>query len=487
MNNRVLLVDDSVDVIEGLARLMQKDFAVTTANSSTEALRAIREEGPFAVVVSDQQMPGGDGLDLLSRIREDWPSTIRILMTAHADLQTVISATNEGEVFRFLQKPLPHETLRDAIDDALSRHELAEVTGALTGELQSSRASVGRLATVLEGGFSERVTLVHEMSDLARQLSTASSIHEIAEFASQSANHVFPSRSIRLALAWNGFGEAGVCIGPKLEGKVYRVSIVTNDGEIGYLFVSTLDSAGEPLTADDHELLNAIASFTGVAAHNQIRRRERDQAQHSVVFAMARLAETRDNETGKHIERVSSFCALAADGLIGQPGFEEVHSTFIADLIHSAPLHDIGKVGIPDAILLKPGKLDADEWAIMQKHAVLGADILRQVIAETSSPGYLNMALDIAWCHHEKWDGSGYPRGLKGQEIPVAARILAVADVFDALTTVRPYKQAWSMERAVDYLREMSGTQFDPDVVDSFLARKDEANEIRVRLSDEPE
>jgi len=487
MNNKVLLVDDSNDVIEGLARLMGPDFDVRTANSSAEALELCREQGPFAVVVSDHHMPGGNGVELLSKIRDDYPTTVRILMTAHADLETSLSATNEGEVFRFLEKPLPHRILWNALDEGLSRHERAEVEQVLSKELSSTRDSVGRMATALEGGFNERITLVHDISSLARELSTASSLKQIAKIATRSVSQLLPDRGIRLVLNAQGAGRATENVGPQLEGTVHKEEVFTTDGEVGHFLVALGDRQGERLTSDDYELLRAIASFTGVSTHNQIRRRERDAAQHSVVFAMARLAETRDNETGKHIERVSSYCALIADALVGYSGYEAIDESFVQDLIRSAPLHDIGKVGIPDAILLKPGKLDAEEWAIMQKHADLGADILRQVIGETSSPGYLNMALDIAWCHHEKWDGTGYPRGLKGTEIPISARMLSVADCFDALTTVRPYKEAWPMQRALDYLREVSGTQFDPQVVDAFIRRESEAREICTRLADELE
>ena len=484
MNNKILLVDDSTEVIDGLARLMGGDFDVTTAGSSAEALSFCREKGPFAVVVSDHQMPGGNGVDLLAQIRSEWPTTIRILMTGHADLKTALSATNEGEVFRFLEKPLPHRVLWNALDEGLSRHERAEVEKALSTELRSTRDAVGRMTSALEGGFHERVTLVHDISSLAKELSTASSLRQIAEIVTNSASRVLPGRGVRLVLNSDGGGNASESVGPPLEGTVHKEDVCTADGELGHFLVASLDRRGEPLTEDDYELLHAIASFTGVAANNQIRRKERDAAQHSVVFAMARLAETRDNETGKHIERVSSYCALIADALIGLPGYEEISEMFIQDLIRSAPLHDIGKVGIPDAILLKPGKLDAEEWAIMQTHADLGADILRQVIGETSSPGYLHMALDIAWCHHEKWDGSGYPRGMKRTEIPISARVLSVADCFDALTTVRPYKEAWPIQKAVDYLVEFSGTQFDPNVVEAFRSREAEATEICRRLAD---
>jgi putative two-component system response regulator len=152
--------------------------------------------------------------------------------------------------------------------------------------------------------------------------------------------------------------------------------------------------------------------------------------------------------------------------------------------VRSAPLHDIGKVGIPDAILLKPGKLDPAEWAIMQTHAEIGAECLRGVMKEGRFQGFLQMSLDIAWCHHERWDGSGYPRKLAGTDIPLSARILALADVYDALTTVRPYKEAWTHERAIEWLASVAGSHLDPDVVRAFLGRAADADAIRARLAD---
>jgi len=134
------------------------------------------------------------------------------------------------------------------------------------------------------------------------------------------------------------------------------------------------------------------------------------------------------------------------------------------DLLNAAPMHDVGKIGIPDRILQKPGKLDADEWKIMQSHATIGADIIG-----SHQHGMLAIAHDIALTHHEKWDGSGYPAGLAGEAIPLVGRIVAIADVFDALTTVRPYKQAWTVEQALDYLREQRGRHFDARLVDLFL------------------
>lgn len=189
-----------------------------------------------------------------------------------------------------------------------------------------------------------------------------------------------------------------------------------------------------------------------------VRLDELKQTRLSIVQRLGRAAEYKDNETGLHVIRMSVFSQIIAR----HAGFSEERAD---DLLNAAPMHDIGKIGIPDAVLLKPGKLDEDEWRIMARHAEIGAEI----IGEDGSR-LLTMAREIALCHHEKWDGSGYPAGLKGKEIPIEARIVALADVFDALTSDRPYKEAWSIDEATTLIREQSGRHFDPDLVDVFFA-----------------
>ena len=176
-----------------------------------------------------------------------------------------------------------------------------------------------------------------------------------------------------------------------------------------------------------------------------------------VVRRLGRAAEYRDNETGLHIIRMSKMAALIAR----RAGISDEECDL---LLNAAPMHDIGKIGIPDHILLKPGKFDPEEWEIMKTHAQIGADIL----SGDDSP-LLNMASVIALTHHEKWDGSGYPNGLKAENIPLVGRITALADVFDALTSVRPYKKAWSVEDSVALIKEESGKHFDPVLVEHFL------------------
>lgn len=193
------------------------------------------------------------------------------------------------------------------------------------------------------------------------------------------------------------------------------------------------------------------------------------------VLKLARAAEYRDPETGAHLLRMAHYSQLIAREL----GWSQADQELILD---AAPMHDIGKVGTPDHILLKPGRLDPDEMTIMREHAAIGFEIL-----DGSASPFLQMAAVIALTHHEKFDGSGYPKGLVGEAIPLVGRIVAVADVFDALTSERPYKAAWEVDRAVAFLKENSGSHFDPVCVQVFLDHFDEVLRIKARFQDESE
>ncbi|MCU7938680.1 MAG: two-component system response regulator [gamma proteobacterium symbiont of Bathyaustriella thionipta] len=189
------------------------------------------------------------------------------------------------------------------------------------------------------------------------------------------------------------------------------------------------------------------------------------------IRALAHLAETRDPETGDHILRTQSYVQALARQLQKHPRFNEMLSDqFIELMTRSAPLHDIGKVGIPDHVLLKPGKLNDEEWQIMKTHAQLGAQAIERAEKDVQQDvEFLALAKEIAHWHHERWDGSGYPDSLVGDEIPLSARLMAVADVFDALISQRIYKSAMSFEEARTIISNESGQQFDPDITDAFL------------------
>jgi len=218
------------------------------------------------------------------------------------------------------------------------------------------------------------------------------------------------------------------------------------------------------------------------------RTHERSLVQETSLIAIASLAETRDNESGYHVRRTQLYLRALARHLRTQPGFTaELSEENIELMYKSAPLHDIGKVGIPDRILLKPGKLDDAEFAIVRTHTSLGRDAIDR--AETLfgvSGGYLRFAKEIAYAHHERWDGSGYPLGLAGERIPLAARLMAVADVYDVLVSRRVYKEAVSHEEAIAILLAGRGSHFDPRIVDAFLELQDEIRAIAQRYTDLP-
>ncbi|GAB5606115.1 HD-GYP domain-containing protein [Sideroxyarcus sp. TK5] len=204
------------------------------------------------------------------------------------------------------------------------------------------------------------------------------------------------------------------------------------------------------------------------------------------IIAMATMAETRDNETGNHLRRTQTYIRALAVKLRQHPRFREfLNDDNIESLYKLAPLHDIGKVGIPDHILLKQGKLTPEEYEIMKQHPRIGGDALAAAEASLPAPSrFLHIGREIASGHHEKWDGSGYPQGLKGDEIPISARLMALADVYDALICKRVYKKAFSHEDAVAFIVDGRGKHFDPDVVDAFLAIQDEFRQIAERFSD---
>ena len=198
-----------------------------------------------------------------------------------------------------------------------------------------------------------------------------------------------------------------------------------------------------------------------------VRMDELNETRLQIIQRLGRAAEYKDNETGLHVIRMSHYSRIL--GLTA--GLDEEDAD---QLLNAAPMHDIGKIGIPDNILLKPGALSEDEWTTMRLHPSIGY----KIIGEHSSD-LLKIAAEIAYTHHEKWNGEGYPRGLEGEEIPLHGRIVAVADVFDALTTVRPYKAAWPIEKAVDLLKEQAGKHFDPKLVTCFLASMPEILAVR--------
>lgn len=217
------------------------------------------------------------------------------------------------------------------------------------------------------------------------------------------------------------------------------------------------------------------------------RTEEISYTQDVIIHALTSLAETRDKETGSHIVRTQYYVKILAELIAELPEYkDELDDATIEALFKTAPLHDVGKVGIPDGILLKPGKLNEKEWEIMRTHASLGGDALKKARDSVQGRGanFLKYAEEIAYGHHEKWDGSGYPKGLVGDDIPISARLMAIADVYDALLSKRCYKEAFSHAKALCIMEEGRGQHFDPVMLDVFLANEHLFFEIAEKYND---
>lgn len=216
---------------------------------------------------------------------------------------------------------------------------------------------------------------------------------------------------------------------------------------------------------------------------NVYNQKEIDNEQIAMIFALVKLSESRDNYTDKHIERVGSLCKFITYKLSNEPAFSDyITEAYIENIFKASQLHDIGKVGIPDKVLLKPGKLTVEEFTIMKDHTIIGANTIREVQEKFSKNKFLSMGINIAKYHHEKWDGTGYPEGLSGKDIPLSARIMSIVDVYDALRTKRVYKEPYSHNQSVKIIKEDVGRSFDPLIGKVFLENQDEFRNIYEQL-----
>jgi putative two-component system response regulator len=303
----------------------------------------------------------------------------------------------------------------------------------------------------------------------------------VAHSAAEARSALRADPSIRLIVSdWQMPGEDGLALCQWVRSALSASYI--------YFILATArsgtDSVIEGLTADVDEFLtkpvDPLELLLRIRAGLRVVMLDSRDA---IIFALAKLADSRDPETGEHLERVREYCRLLADEARRGGTYPEIDAEFVSLIALTSPLHDIGKVGVPDAVLLKPGRHTPEETLVMRTHAAIGAQTIEAVLKRTPGARFLEMARDIARSHHERWDGGGYPDGIAGSSIPLPARIMAIADVYDALTSQRVYKPAMSHEEAATMLRQGAGSHFDPALMACFERVAEAMRGLRERMS----
>ena len=513
----VLVVDDEPTnraVCRGC--LEKAGYRVEQAVNGYSALDKVNTALPD-VIIMDVVMPDMDGLECTRRLkaRADTRDIPIIVLSARSKGDDVLAGLEAG-ADEYLTKPIRTAELLMRVRSMAGLHRERQ------NLLESYRVR------------GEHVRILACLVEYCRAIGASHQLDEVLEHTVNAAAEVLQSRrisimlpnpegnrlAVRRSLGANQETIQGVEVplGEPIAGRVFASGesfVINTDAELqsnvrdykspffasvplistplnasnkilGVLNVT--DRIGnEPFEPHQLEYVELIAKVTATAIHDIYGREAHDQASDSIMVALARLAEHRDRDTGLHVDRVTMYCHMLADTLRATEKYRDtIDDAFMHNILRSAPLHDIGKVAIPDHILLHPGRLSPDQTAVMQTHTTAGADTLQSLIERTPGVDFLVMAADIAHYHHEWYDGTGYPKGISGEDIPLAARITALADVYDALTTKRVYKDAFTHDKSVAIILEGSGTQFDPTVVEAFLTREKEFAELAKSLADTP-
>ena len=512
---RVLIVDDQrTNRVICKGSLERAGYRVREAIDGHTAITSVSEDPPD-VIIMDVMMPNMDGLECTRRLKADPDARdIPIIMvSALAEGEDILAGLEAG-ADEYLTKPI----------------RTTELTLRVRTMARQYRDRADLLRSFQLRG--EHMQILTRLVEFCREVATSNRLDEVVGHTISAVANVVHSRRIsvmfpddeqqRLSIAKSTGMDAELAntikvpFGEAIAGQVFtsgRPAVINSEAErpanqgtydsrffasvplictplgaagqvIGVLNV-TERIGGQPFESNELEYIELIAKVAATAMQKIISREAYSQASDSIMVALAQLAEHRDNDTGLHVDRVTRYCCILAEELREQDVHRgQINETFIHDLVRSVPLHDIGKVAIPDEILLHPGKLNAKQMEVMRTHAVIGANTIDALIERSPSVEFLKMAADIARYHHEWYNGSGYPHGLKKHAIPLPARIAALADVYDALTTKRVYKDSMPHEKAAGIIREGMGSQFAPDIVEAFLKRESEFASVAAELAD---
>lgn len=526
--SRILIVDDEPLIRKILIKYLgDKNFLIDTAEDGTDALEKLKSNS-YDLVLTDLRMPKMGGRELLKIMAEQYPDIPKIILTGYGTNEDIIIALKNG-AYDFLTKPITDFTiLEHSIERAIEKKRLNDNNKKYIEQLtqineiismlnrgKNTEDIFNTLYSHLKGNIpfnrftlsnlektSNVVTIKLVESDreiLLRQGDTFnlrdSSLQKVSE----------NQEALNISSLENFLSENPESLNIKLlieEGmqSTLVLPLIVNNMTRGFLHFSSIEKnaysqdhitfldsiVGQiALSVQRGELLYEIEQHSKNLEHLvELRSRQIIKTQKTTIFALSRLAEARDTETGDHIERMRSYSVFIAQLFKYTGQHPEVTNQYLRDLYDSSILHDIGKVGIPDGILLKEGNLSDAEFEIMKNHTTIGYEALQAASHDLGQDSFLNMAMDITRYHHERWDGKGYPDGLAGEDIPLSARIVAIADVYDALTSRRPYKEAYIHEKSIAIMKEEEG-KFDPILLKIFLDHHEEFNKIRLQVTSE--
>jgi len=523
----LLIVDDEPLIRKILLRYLdEKNYIVDTAVDGLSALKKL-DTNSYDLVLTDLRMPNMGGGELLKEMSEKYPDIPKIVLTGYSTNEDIILALKTG-AYDFLTKPITDFTiLENSIERAIERKRLNDEKNKYIEQLKQINEIISMLnsgkdtedifntlniilkkiipfnrltLTTLQKNskivttklvasdrdilFGEGYTYNIEESSLmeAAEKKNVLNIENMHEYLSVHPESKHTQMlieegmlsSLVLPLIVNNMTRGFLIFASEFSAAFKLEHIVFLESIVGQISLSI--QRGELLYEVERHTKN-LEDLIELRTHQILK------TQKTTVFALSKLAETRDPETGEHLERMRNYSVLLAQIYKYLSNHKEITNQYLRDLYDSSILHDIGKVGIPDGILLKEGFLTPAEFEIMKTHTRIGYDALKTPSKDLGEDSFLKMAMDITLYHHERWDGNGYPMGLKGKKIPLSARIVAIADVYDALTSKRPYKEAYSHEESMNLMKKES-YKFDPELFKLFCENAEEFNIIRKQFTD---
>jgi response regulator RpfG family c-di-GMP phosphodiesterase len=522
----ILVVDDEHLVRKALTRYLEKmGYNVDAAEDGSVALVKL-DEASYDLVLTDLKMPNLDGRELLTLMSEKFPGIPKIVLTGYGTNEDIILALKTG-AYDFLTKPIMDFAIlfhaveraldRKRLNDEKNRYEVQQrqindiITmlnrGKTTEDIFSTLKSTlkktipfNRLSlNMIEENSGTVITRLVESdrkllinvgdrfplnNSSLREVAASKEVLLINDIESYIDEHP-ESRTSRLL---RDEGMNSILVLPLIINNITRGFLIFNSESRDsftdeHIFFLKSISGQIAFSIQRGELIEQLELYTkNLEGLVKARTDEIVKTQKTTIFALSKLAEVRDPETGEHLERIRNYSVLIAQILKYSGHDNEITNLYLRDLYDSSILHDIGKVGIPDSILLKPGPLTVAEFDIIKSHTTIGYNALSTASRDLGENSFLKMAMDITQYHHEQWAGGGYPLGIKGDAIPLAARIVSIADVYDALISKRPYKKPFTHEKSINIMKQES-ERFDPLLFRIFLENEQEFNRIRKQYS----